>query len=187
MMTKEESKLHRKNPRRFWNRNERPVLHFCLMFCGILLLFSGLLRTEFFQTHLITPHLHQIANLCGMLISKIGTSCEISGTTILSEKFSITIVQGCDSLYPTILLWAALLAHPVSWKSKMFGIIAGAVILFIMNIIRVISMFYLGRSFPSLFGPVHLYAWQALFILLTLAIWLLWAVKVSHERNPAGS
>lgn len=171
----------------FRNREQKPVLYFCIYFCLTLVTISILLRLDFFQRHLITPHLRQIASICGAIVKSLGTLCTVSGTSVLSDKFSIDIVRGCDSIYPTALFWSALLAYPSTWKAKLAGMIGGAIILFIINILRVISMFYIGRTYPSLFEMVHIYAWQALFILFTLSLWLFWAVKVSREKIPTGS
>jgi exosortase H (IPTLxxWG-CTERM-specific) len=186
-MTKEDKRSGRISAWLVRKREKKPVFYFCMVFCAVLMTISILLRLDFFQTHLLTPHLKQIAVLCSTAIHTLGTSCDVSDTSILSDKFSINIVPGCDSIYPTALLWAALIAYPATWKSKLLGMAGGTVVLFIINILRVLSMFYVGRAFPSLFEFVHVYAWQALFILLTLALWLLWAVKVAREKIPVRS
>ena len=162
-----------------WFSENRGIVRFCLLFGVILGVFTIFLDTDFLQEHIVTPHLKQVAYLSGTVIRFFGTASIISETVITSSRFSVNVVQGCDSIYPTAMLWAAFLAYPSTWKSKLIGIIGGAIVLFIVNIIRIVTMFYIGMYFPSLFDMVHVYAWQALFILLTLAVWLLWAVKIS--------
>jgi len=157
----------------------KEILRFCILFSVFLGGFTVLLDMDFLQLYVVAPHLRQVAFCSGTTIQLLGTSCTISETSILSSRFSVNVVQGCDSIYPTAMLWAALLAYPSTWRSKMIGIIGGASILFAVNIIRIVTMFYIGMYIPSLFDMVHIYAWQALFILLTLAVWLLWAAKFS--------
>ncbi len=112
----------------------------------------------------------------------VGTECEVYGSSISSGRFSVQVIKGCESIYATAMLWAAMLAFPATWKQRIVGMISGAVILFLINIVRVITMFYIGTYFPSLFDMVHIYAWQALFILITLAVWLVWAAKVAPRK-----
>ena len=43
-----------------------------------------------------------------------------------------------------------------------------------LNIIRVISLFYLGQWDLAAFEWAHLYVWQALIMLDVLIVWLIW-------------
>lgn len=163
-----------------WFVENKSIVRFCVLFGFILGGCTLLLETDFSQQHFVISHLKQIALLSGTVLQFLGTSCTISETSIMSPRFSVNVIQGCDSIYPTAMLWAALLAYPSTLRSKLIGMCGGAIVLFIINIIRIVTMFYIGIYVPSLFDMVHVYAWQALFILLTLAVWLLWAAKISR-------
>ncbi|MBI1805521.1 MAG: exosortase H [Ignavibacteria bacterium] len=165
-----------------WFGIRREVLQFIVIFTLALGGFSFILERDSVQQSFVSPHLAHVASLCGKVLNLAGTSCDANGPLISSTRFSVQIVKGCESLYPTAMLWAAMIAYPSSWRWKLMGIVGGAIILFILNVVRVISMFYIGIFFPSLFDMVHIYAWQALFILLTLGIWLLWAAKASKTN-----
>ena len=43
-----------------------------------------------------------------------------------------------------------------------------------LNIVRVISLFYLGQWNMKVFEWAHLYVWQALIMLDVLVVWLVW-------------
>ena len=43
-----------------------------------------------------------------------------------------------------------------------------------LNVVRVISLFYLGQWNATAFEWAHLYAWQALIMLDVLIVWLIW-------------
>ena len=43
-----------------------------------------------------------------------------------------------------------------------------------LNVVRVISLFYLGQWSFGAFEFAHLYVWQALIMLDVLIVWLLW-------------
>ena len=168
---------------RGWASTHREIVRFFLVFVIVLAAFSFILERDAVQQAFVSPHLTHVALLCGKVLNGIGTSCDVYGSSITSSRFSVQVIKGCESIYATAMLWAALLAYPASWRWKLVGIVGGAVILFIVNILRVITMFYIGIYFPSLFDMVHVYAWQALFILLTLGVWLLWAAKASKGTS----
>jgi len=169
-----------------WGQRNKMIIKFCIIFVICLGGFSYILQLETIQTNFTFPHLNHVAWICGKTLNTLGTQCDVYESSISSARFSVQVVKGCESIYPTAMLWSALLAYPALLRWKVIGIVCGAAILFILNIIRVITMFYIGIYFPSLFDMVHIYAWQALFILLTLAVFLFWAAKVSKKETTVG-
>jgi exosortase H (IPTLxxWG-CTERM-specific) len=91
-----------------------------------------------------------------------------------TNGFAVSIEAGCNGVEATIVLIAAILAFPASWKRKLIGLAAGIVAVQGLNIVRVISLFYLGQWNFNAFEWAHLYVWQALIMLDVLIVWLLW-------------
>ena len=60
------------------------------------------------------------------------------------------------------------------WKHRVLGILAGLAAVQALNIVRVISLFYLGQWNTEAFHWAHLYLWQALIMLDVLVVWLVW-------------
>ena len=86
------------------------------------------------------------------------------------------------------MLVAAILAFPASWKRRLIGLAVGVVAVQGLNIIRVISLFYLGQWDLRVFEWAHLYVWQALIMLDVLVVWLVWVrtlPPVGAEPMPA--
>jgi hypothetical protein len=54
------------------------------------------------------------------------------------------------------------------------GIGIGFVAIQSLNLVRIISLFYLGQYSRVWFDWFHLYLWQALIVLDALAVWLIW-------------
>jgi hypothetical protein len=40
--------------------------------------------------------------------------------------------------------------------------------------VRIISLFYLGYYYPGIVNEVHVYLWPAIYIVITIFIWLVW-------------
>ncbi|WP_367113325.1 hypothetical protein [Zoogloea sp.] len=53
-----------------------------------------------------------------------------------------------------------------------------------MNVLRVISLFYLARWDKDFFEFAHLYLWQALIMLDVLIVWLVWIRIVAQRTFP---
>ena len=51
-----------------------------------------------------------------------------------------------------------------------------------LNIVRVISLFYLGQWNLEVFEWAHLYVWQALIMLDVLVVWLVWVRTLPGRR-----
>ena len=57
-----------------------------------------------------------------------------------------------------------------------------------LNVVRVISLFYLGQWNLQVFEWAHLYVWQALIMLDVLVVWLVWVRMLPRagDRRAAG-
>ena len=82
------------------------------------------------------------------------------------------------------LLLAGVFAFPASWRAKLVGAAAGVTLLMVLNLIRIISLFYIGVYWPKMFETAHIEVWQALFVGLTLLLWLGWAWQVMRHPEP---
>jgi exosortase/archaeosortase family protein len=76
---------------------------------------------------------------------------------------------------PSALLVAAVIASPVSIRARLVGAVLGTAILALMNLVRIVSLFYVGIHAPRVFEIIHVKGWQPAFILLALAFWVSWA------------
>ena len=56
-----------------------------------------------------------------------------------------------------------------------------------LNVVRVISLFYLGQWNYQVFEWAHLYVWQALIMLDVLVVWLIWVRTLPREPGDSGS
>ena len=54
-----------------------------------------------------------------------------------------------------------------------------------LNLVRIISLFYLGQWSMTAFEWFHLYIWQALIILDALVVWLVWLKYLPPRPRPA--
>jgi exosortase/archaeosortase family protein len=169
----------RRTPRPAWLLDQRPVLRFLLVF--------GLLMTLFYAVFLLPPdryprvghlfdvYLQNYARVAGGVLRILGHQITVKGDMILSPEYTVRVVRGCDAIEATALFITAVLASPVPLRSKFPGILGGGLLLALINLARIVSLFYIGIHFPAWFETVHFLVWQPVFILLAVCLWLLWA------------
>ena len=58
------------------------------------------------------------------------------------------------------------------------GILLALTVLYVVNLIRVLSLLYLGYLLPGAFEAAHVYVWQVLFLVVVAGLWLSWIGRV---------
>lgn len=96
------------------------------------------------------------------------------------QGFACEIYHACTAFTPVALLVAAIVPWPASRRARIFGALAGAVLLFFLNQARLVSLVWLGVHTPELFDVAHTMVWPALLILATAGYWFAW-VKAAHR------
>ena len=103
-----------------------------------------------------------------------------------STGFAVQVLEGCNGNNVMILLWAAILAYPASWMDKAKGLLAGTAILQAVNLVRIVTLFYLGQYDRQWFDFAHLYVWESLFVLFTLTIFWMWVRRTGRSGTRVG-
>jgi archaeosortase B (VPXXXP-CTERM-specific) len=122
------------------------------------------------------------AAVTGFLLNLTGRGVVVRDTVVSSSQFAFQIVDLCTAVMPMLILTAAILAYPSRLKEKAFGIVMGLIVIFVINQVRLVSLFYIGAYAPGIFETAHLLVWQSLMILLAVGIWLVWVYK--YVRSP---
>ena len=140
------------------------------------------------QAAVVQPWTGLLAKASAGIVHVIDPSVISYGRVLQSAKtgFGVSIEAGCNGVEATIVLVAAMLAFPSSWKMKLWGIGLGFIAVQAVNLIRIVSLFFLGQWNFKVFEFAHLYMWQALIMLDVLVVWLLWMRYVAkHDPKPA--
>lgn len=161
------------------------MLRFALIFLAVLLALFGLELLQPVQQHVVLPWTAALARFCVALVSWADASVLAQGKVIWSSRngFGVSIEPGCNGVEAVLVLCAALVAFPASWRQRLYGLLVGFVAIQVLNVVRVISLFYLGQWSRPAFDFAHLYLWQGLIMLDVLVVYLLWLRWVA-PRQP---
>ena len=167
------------------------MIRFFVLFTVLLV---GLFTLEILQPVerlVILPFTSLVADVSVWLITLFDDNV-IAVSNVIRDKasgFGVRIERGCNGVEALIILFAAIFAFPAPLKNKLIGFAIGFVAIQGLNLVRIISLFYLGQWNQVAFEWFHLYLWQALIILDALVVWLVWlrTLPQARTRRAAGT
>jgi exosortase family protein XrtM len=98
--------------------------------------------------------------------------------TLRSATVNLAIVRGCDGAGVIFLLIAAIIAVRVSLKHTLLGIAGAVAVIYVLNQLRIVTLYFVAARWPSWFTPVHIYFIPTLMILVGLLYFAVWASHV---------
>jgi exosortase/archaeosortase family protein len=170
---------------RVWYRSKRPVVLFVAGFALLMAIFYGVLWIPYMNETVMPSYMRLNAVAAAKVMNVFGANARTNGTQISASSpraWSVDIQQGCDAIEPTALFVAAVLAFPACVRFKLPGVVIGAISLALINLVRIITLFYTGIYFPRAFEIMHVDVWQPIFILLALTFWIFWAWWATKPR-----
>lgn len=163
------------------------MLRFFMLFIALQALLFGLELTPWVQAIFVEPWTATLASISTWLVTVFDPNVMALGKIMRSTTngFAVSIEAGCNGVEATIVLVAAICAFPAPWKHKLVGLAAGVFAVQGLNVVRVISLFYLGQWNRDWFEWAHLYVWQALIMLDVLVVWLIWVRSLPRSGPGA--
>ena len=166
------------------------MLRFLFVFIGTLV---GLFSIEMLnpvQQAVIQPFTGLLASLSTAIILPFDQDVIATGRILrdAATGFAVSIEAGCNGVEAAIVLVAGIMAFPATLKQKCVAILAGFFFVQALNIVRIISLFYLGQWNYTVFEWFHLYLWPVLImldVLVVFAIYLHWLGKSASPLESA--
>jgi exosortase H (IPTLxxWG-CTERM-specific) len=142
----------------------------------------------FIHKAVILPFTAFVAYISATVASLFDSSIQADGIVMRSMEngTAVQIMPGCNGVEAMICLAAAIIAFDASWKHKLAGLISGFFAIQVLNVVRIISLFYLLQWNKDWFEWAHLYVWQALIILDALIIFILWVRWLPGDSPDSG-
>jgi exosortase H (IPTLxxWG-CTERM-specific) len=162
------------------------MLRFILVFLVLLCVLFIAELTGPVERHVIVPFTSVLADASAWVIHVFDGSTVSNGKYIQNAdgSFIVSIERGCNGIEAVIILVSAILAFPAPWKHRILGLVFGFLAIQVLNLVRIVSLFYLGMWSPVWFKWFHEYLWQALIVLDALIVFLVWLRYIPH--TPRG-
>jgi len=163
-------------------RRLRPEARFLLVFLLVLAGSFILLAWTPVNDHVIEPFTGAIARVSGVTLNLLGQHVTRDGTVLRSARFGVNIRNGCNGVEAMVILLAAIVAFPATWRARFIGLGLGIVGIQLVNLVRVVALFLTGAYLPKFFDTAHTVVWQSLVILCAVLIWIGWAQRFARPR-----
>ncbi len=164
------------------------VLRFALAFFALVLLFSVLVRVDIALLDGVTTAwlTHHAAHVVAASLRLVGLPVTDVGNQLSLDSSQFEIVANCTGIEIVGLFVAAILAFPSPWRLRLKGLALGVPVLMGLNLIRMMSLVYIGAHSARALDYGHLYVWPMLLLATALGIWLAWARSVAGGERLVG-
>ena len=160
------------------------MVRFVVLFTVLLFSLFGFYLLPWGERYMSEPITSAVAAVSAAIMKLFDANIVSHGIIILDNvtQHGIQVVKGCNGMEAVIILFAAVFAFPATFKQKLAGFFAGFLAIHALNVVRIISLFYIAKYSHTWFEWFHLYVWQMLIILDALVVWLLWLRWINKGR-----
>jgi exosortase/archaeosortase family protein len=132
----------------------------------------------------LVPVCIMTARSIAQILSWLGMDSHREMATLIHlGGFGYEIGFTCTGIIPAGLLAIAILAAGGGVRARVWGAAIGAVGVLLLNLVRLVSLFYIGVLAPRFFAAVHSIVWQALTVLFVVGFFYAWKSKVRTFRQ----
>lgn len=123
-----------------------------------------------------------------LLINRLTPQVRASAVdaTVSAPGGSLRIINGCEGTEAWFLLLAAFGTAPLSFKSRSQGMALGTAVVFVVNQLRILTLFYAHRADRGLFDVLHSTVTPIAVILLVAGFFYAWLVHDAARSATAG-
>jgi exosortase H (IPTLxxWG-CTERM-specific) len=165
--------------------NRRQVL-FLVRFSLLLAVLAVSLLVSPVDRAVITPFTRFLAASSAVILRVLGENAAAAGTTISDSGFAVDIKNGCNGVEATLFLCAAIIAFDASRRERAIAVFLGIFAIQAANLVRIVSLYLLGRHKPDVFGLFHLAIWQTLMFALAVSFFVAWTARAGKRDVVAG-
>ncbi len=165
----------------------KPAFRFLTIFVGLYLgmnVIYGLWISSY--NHMVDPFTITVTKHSASLLNFLGeeTSTKLKTNTAAisimnSSGVSISVFEGCNGINVMIVFVAFLFAFGGQRKKIIWFLPLGIIIIYLANLIRVMTLYYVAEYWATYFYYVHKYVLTAFLYLIVFALWWVWIEKVS--------
>ncbi|MDT0643652.1 exosortase family protein XrtF [Zunongwangia sp. F363] len=176
-------------------RKYSAVLRFMFMFLGSYFVFSMFYNAylKFFRseeyppdfiTHLVGEQSEALIDASGYDGAVLPHKTELSMKLFVNDYYLARIVEGCNSISIIILFAAFILSFFAKTKPTLLYILAGSVIIYAMNVVRIALLAIALYELPQYTDFLHSIMFPLVIYGTVFILWLIW---VRIYSKAAGS
>lgn len=101
----------------------------------------------------------------------------------IGESSGIYLADGCSGIAAIGLFVGFVVAYPGAWIPRIAFIGIGIGVIYLVNVIRIVTLAITQVQWPSMFDITHDYSTTAIFYLVIFVLWMIWANLGSEDAS----
>lgn len=136
------------------------------------------------------PLSRNIAAVSAGILSFFGESIFLYERVVgITGAPGVEIIDGCNGIAAIGLFLGFIFAYPGKWIPRILFSFFGIGIIYIVNVLRIVTLSYVQVYYPSAFDFTHDYSTTAIFYIVIFILWIIWAnySESFDNKNDTGS
>jgi len=104
------------------------------------------------------------------------------GKQICNDSRSMLVATGCDGMDGLFIVISAMIAFPMMLRKKILGTIAGIIVVYLTNLIRISGLYYVLKYKEAWFEFMHIYVGQFMVIFMGATFFFLWINSIEKKK-----
>ncbi len=131
----------------------------------------------------VADHTVSFLNLLGYDVEGEQHTKEMSVKLLVSNRYVARVIEGCNSMSIIILFIAFIVAFAGPKKATIVYVIAGSIIIYLINILRIAFLTMMLHKYPNQQMVLHNLVFPAIIYGTTFLLWVFWVQKFSHQKK----
>lgn len=132
-----------------------------------------------YMTHLVAQQSAYLLQDLGYTAQVLPHPHEASMKLIINNKYVARVIEGCNSVSVIILFISFILAFAGTFKTTLFYILAGSVIIYSVNLVRVVILSIGLYHYPWRKDILHTVIFPGIIYGLVCLLWVVWVNRFS--------
>ena len=167
------------------------LLKFFAVYVGLTLIYQGYLNTCDNLQHEVDGFTRSVANQTKWFTDLLGyqTHTRLHPTQssvmfLLDGHYISRVVEGCNAVSVMILFAAFVVAFKGSWKNTILFILAGTLVIHVLNVVRIGLLSMALLKYPEHEHVLHGVIFPAVIYGVVFLLWIIWVNTFSiHGRK----
>lgn len=131
-----------------------------------------------------------VARQSGTVLENFGYSSHLKpykfrGAMLLTidNKYSVSIVEGCNAINVIILFVSFIIAFAENFKKTLLFLLAGAVLIYVVNILRIVILVVALYKFPEYENVLHSVVFPGIIYGMVFILWMVWVKMLKPQTS----
>ena len=133
-------------------------------------------------TETVGYHTLKLSKVLNFPIKTSSHEEERSIKLIYQDRYIAKIVEGCNSISIIILFWAFIFAFSGKLKTTLIFGLFGSLIIYIINLIRIILLTKWLYEFPNYYDFLHKVVFPLIIYGTTMFLWVIWVTYLAKKE-----